>query len=271
MFPPPDVPSLISQKVAEHAHESLPAIIEELRRQMPQPKDGKDGKDGVDGLPGPVGRDGADGNAGKDGVDGKDGADGREGPAGNDGKDGRDGVDGHDGKDGIPGRDGEPGKDGRSVELSEVEAFTEKVIDSHVSRWALDFERRAHEQFQRAIDRMPTPKDGRDGFSIDDLSITDDGHGNITFTFKRGELEKVYPVRLPCFEYLGVYQDGNKYLRGHGVSFGGSLWLALVDSPEGKPAEGSKDWQLAVKRGRDGNDFREGDPKPNGKGIVRLK
>lgn len=41
------------------------------------------------------------------------------------------------------------------------------------------------------------------------------------------------------------------------MTFGGSLWLAKKESPEGKPGQ-SDDWQLAVKKGRDGKDGKDG-------------
>jgi len=226
----------------------IEAVCERVLSQIPTPKDGKDGERGLNG---------------KDGEPGKDGA------AGINGRDGAPGRDGIDGKDGEP---GSPGADGRSIEMAEVESFAADVIERNYSRWALEFERRAQEHFQHVIDRMPKPQDGRDGFQLEDLSVSDDGHGNITFTFRREGFEKAFSVRVPCFEYMGVHKEGEAYLRGHGVSFGGSLWIALTDNPEGKPAESSKDWQLAVKRGRDGNDLREVDPtKTNGRGPVRLK
>lgn len=59
----------------------------------------------------------------------------------------------------------------------------------------------------------------------------------------------------------GVYKPGEKYYRGAGVSYGGSWFIAQVDDPQGAP-EQSKDWRLAVKRGRDGKDGDEVKPPP---------
>jgi hypothetical protein len=53
--------------------------------------------------------------------------------------------------------------------------------------------------------------------------------------------------------FCGVYQRAAEYQRGDAVTADGSLFIALTDNPQGDPG-GSNDWQLAVKRGRDGKD-----------------
>ncbi len=53
-------------------------------------------------------------------------------------------------------------------------------------------------------------------------------------------------------EYKGVYAPGTFYKDGNAVTFGGSIWIAKADT-ETAPGK-SEDWQLAVKRGRDGKD-----------------
>jgi integrin beta 3 len=99
-------------------------------------------------------------------------------------------------------------------------------------------------------------KDGRDGFSLDDLAIEDDGDGTITLRFIRGDLLREKQIRYPRGD-RGVFKDGETYRKGDGATFGGSWWVAQVDSPEGSPGV-SKDWRLAVKKGRDGKDGRNG-------------
>lgn len=236
---------------------------------------GDRGESGNPGIQGERGERGEPGQRGEDGPVGPAGARGDPGIAGKDGERGECGPQGPQGLIGERGERGEAGiqgPEGRSIQLSEVEPLLDQAVDRHVSRWALEFERRAQEQFQRAIDRMPLPKDGRDAFQLEDLSVSDDGHGNVTFKFQRDGLEKSFAVRVPCFEYMGAYREGDPYLRGHGVSYAGSLWIALGDNPDGKPADSSKSWQLAVKRGRDGNDLREVDAnKLNTREPVRLK
>lgn len=48
--------------------------------------------------------------------------------------------------------------------------------------------------------------------------------------------------------YRGVWQPAELYQKGNFVTFDGSLWAAVVDTP-GKP--GVSGWQLAAKKGAD--------------------
>ena len=56
------------------------------------------------------------------------------------------------------------------------------------------------------------------------------------------------------FRYRGVWQPGEQYRRNNFVTQDGGVWVCLRDT-EGKPGQ-SLDWQLAVRRGRDGKDAR---------------
>lgn len=156
-----------------------------------------------------------------------------------------------DGKDGV---DGKNGIDGRSVTIDEVREH----LEGEVAKWALDFERRAQDLLQRAIDRIEKPKDGRDGINgkdgmdglaVEDFDISMEGR-NLTVTVSRGDFRKSRTVRIPALLDAGVFKEGTTYEQGDGVSFGGSVWIAQVDTPQGKPGAGP-DWRLAVKKGRD--------------------
>src|SRR3546814_11535375 len=85
---------------------------------------------------------------------------------------------------------------------------------------------------------MPIPKDGKDGFNLEDLSAEHDGDGNVILRFERGELKKEFPIRLGRFKDKGVYRDGEKYVEGDGVTYGGSFGIAQNDNPKGKPEVG---------------------------------
>lgn len=208
------------------------------------------------------------------------------GEDGEDGKDGRDGVDGKDGAsvtadDVLPAlredvhrflasipapRDGKDGRDGQSVTIEDVKGLLAEMQAS----WALDFERRAQDTLQRAIDRMPVPKngvdgrdgrdgkDGRDALDLDDLEHEQDGDGRVTLRLVRGDVRKEIGLRFPVFVDRGVYQADEQYERGNGVTWGGSFWIAQKDAPQGKPGDGP-DWRLAVKKGRDGRDGERGE------------
>lgn len=206
---------------------------------------------------------------------------GEKGDPGADGKDGRDGVDGKSvtieevipilrewfdaiprPKDGNDGKDGRDGADGKSITLEDVQP----ILENAVTKWALEFERRAQDTLQRAIDRMPAPKDGRDGkdgangrdaFQLEDieLSVADDDR-TLTLAFVRegGRVERSIRLNHPI--YRGIWKDG-AYEKGDCVTFGGSLFIAKRDT-DSKP-ETDDSWQLAVKRGRDGRDGQKGE------------
>jgi hypothetical protein len=166
-----------------------------------------------------------------------------------------DGKDGIDGKDGTHGRNGADGKDGVSPTAEDVA----KAMDHRFSEWALGFERKADDLFQRAIDRMPKPKDGKDGIDavqVDDISIElKDGGRVLCYSFKRGDdlVEKEVTTEFPV--YRGVWAPG-EYQKGDEVTWAGSTWAANVDT-KSKP-ETDDTWRLRTKRGRDGKHGKDG-------------
>jgi integrin beta 3 len=60
---------------------------------------------------------------------------------------------------GDKGDAGERGTDGKSID----EVDLQKLFEKNIAVWALDFERRASDLLQKAIDKIPVPKDGKDG------------------------------------------------------------------------------------------------------------
>jgi hypothetical protein len=54
------------------------------------------------------------------------------------------------------------------------------------------------------------------------------------------------------FRYRGVWQPSEQYCRNNFVTHDGSVWICLHDGA-GKPGQ-CLDWQLAVRKGRDGKD-----------------
>jgi hypothetical protein len=184
----------------------------------------------IEPIPGPQGKrgekgesiqgeKGADGINGKDGIDGKDGKDGLPGKDGIDGIPGRDGRDAKDGKDGMPGRDGSDGKNGK-----------DGVNGLH----------------------------GKDGLGFDDLSVDYDGNRTFTLKFARGEQVKEFAFDLPIVLDKGVYREENVYVKGDGVTSGGSYWIAQREKNITKPGLPDSGWRLAVKKGRDGRDNQNG-------------
>jgi len=160
-------------------------------------------------------------------------------------------------------------KDGQSFTLEEARHLVAETVGAHsfptteevaallanvhMAGWALDFERRAQDLLQRAIDRIPRPKDGEDGMGFDDLVVEYDGERTFTVALVQGERRKAQSFKMPIMIYRKVYVEGSAYERGDVVTWGGSSWVALKDAPQGKPGDTSRDWQLIVKKGRDGN------------------
>ena len=61
--------------------------------------------------------------------------------------------------------------------------------------------------------------------------------------------KKIADVEQRGVRYRGVYQRSEDYKRGDLVTFDGSMWHATRDTTD-EPGP-SKDWQMAVKKGRD--------------------
>lgn len=221
-------------------------------------ENGKDGENGVDGKDGETGEAGEKGGTGKDGKDGVEGEAGETGEAGEKGEQGEAGIKGEQGEQGEksePGERGEKGEtgaegvDGKSISEEDVE----KIVQRQVSVWVLDFERRAMEVLQKALDKISTPKDGvdgKDGLGFDDLSVVQLDDKRLKFIMEAGGRKKEFIIKLPIIVDAGVYKNGMDYVKGDGVTYGGSFWIAQVDHPNQSPGKGAE-WRLAVKRGKD--------------------
>jgi hypothetical protein len=142
--------------------------------------------------------------------------------------------------------------DGKSVTIDDVTP----VLEVAVSRWAVDFERRAHDVLQTAVERLPKPKDGEkgdpgnDGFGIDEF--VQRGDRTVVAIYKRGDETIEQEFKFPAVIDRGVFKSGSDYEQGDGVTYGGSFWIAQKDNSD---IPGNSDaWRLAVKRGRDGKD-----------------
>lgn len=132
------------------------------------------------------------------------------------------------------------------------------VFERRFSDLTLSWERQARDTFERAVDRMPVPKDGRDALPLETLDLLQSEDGRtVTFKMQAGETIVEKSLRIPGFIDRGTYKQGNTYERGDGVSHGGCFWIAQDDHPEGAPGLGGKGWRLAVKKGRDGKDLRD--------------
>lgn len=72
---------------------------------------------------------------------------------------------------------------------------------------------------------------------------------SLTVTRSSGEETRSEAV-VPLQVYRGVWADGD-YLEGDTATWAGSLWHCNRSATKAKPGDGSTDWTLAVKKGRD--------------------
>ena len=153
---------------------------------------------------------------------------------------------------GKDGKDGDKGDPGKSVTLEDVSLFLDAAIAKHV----LDFERRANETLAKAIDKIPEPKDGRDGVDLTELSVDFDGERTVTVKGRTGEVTKRVPVPL----WRGYWSPGASAEKSDILTHNGTAYIAIVDNPKCEPGVGKYDheWKVFTRKGRDGKDGRNG-------------
>lgn len=145
-------------------------------------------------------------------------------------------------QDGI---DGKRGEDGISPTAEEVAKSMEGIF----AKWAIDFERQANGVLERAVERMPKPKDGRDALELKDFDIRlNDDLRTLTMSLKSEDVTIERSVIIPTIIDRGVFSDKKEYALGDGVTYGGNFWISQKDNPQGKPST-NQDWRLAVRKG----------------------
>lgn len=104
-------------------------------------------------------------------------------------------------------------------------------------------------------------QNGADGLGFDDLAVLHDGERGVTFRFIKGDRIKEFTVTVPALIYRGIYTTGKSYDKGDMVTWGGSTFHC-EKATMNKPEDNSGDWKLAVKRGGDGRNGKDGAPAP---------
>lgn len=66
--------------------------------------------------------------------------------------------------------------------------------------------------------------------------------------------DRVEDLEASGIKYCGVWQRANEYKRGDVATHEGSMFVAVANPRLGEMPGQSLNWQLAVKRGRDGKD-----------------
>jgi hypothetical protein len=187
------------------------------------------------------------------------------GPKGDPGDPGRQGDRGERGEKGEPGRDGQDGRDAQ-VDYDDVLRAVETIHERLIAKYMLDFERRAADTLQKVIDKIPAPKDGKDGRDgkdgapgRDGLSVTDlqreydPTTHEIVETWRAPGSEVVKTLRYTAggIRPAGYWKDRVVARAGEAWTHEGTLWIAMRDTSE-KPAIDSKDWVIGARKGRDG-------------------
>lgn len=173
-------------------------------------------------------------------------------------------------------KDGKDGTDGKDADMAELKLHLAELVkhvnlpappsvdevaavfERRFSDLTLSWERQARDTFEKAVDRMPAPKDGRDALPLEsfDLRLEDDER-TVTVKMQAGETVLEKSIKLATVLDRGQFKPDGKYEKGDGVSHGSCFWIAQKDDPEGVPGMGKSDWRLAVKKGRDGKDLRD--------------
>ncbi|MGU2118669.1 hypothetical protein ACSEN8_03515 [Pseudomonas aeruginosa] len=161
----------------------------------------------------------------------------------------------------------------KSLELPKGPSVDEfaATFERRFSDLTLSWERQARDTLEKAADRMPKPKDGRDALPLEsfDLALGEDGR-TVTVKMQAGETVIEKSVKIASVMDRGVYSAEKSYEQGDGTTYGGCYWIAQKDAPEGVPG-GSADWRLAVKKGRDGKDLRDSASKHDPSKGVKIR
>jgi integrin beta 3 len=223
-------------------------------------------------------------------------------PAGPPGKDGRDGADGKDGRDGINGNDGKSvtaddvrplvddavcrAVDSLPVQPHVVSGYIDRIGDLYFTNSAGNAFKVGHvvgkdadqatidAQIKAACEKYPPPKDGKDGFGLENFTAEFDGERTLTLRFEDEAHSKEAKLILAHPIYRGVWREG-EYQRGDQVTRDGSQFIALADTTT-VPGTPNCNWQLSTKRGRDGKpgpmgpQGKPGEPGRDGRDLTQI-
>lgn len=161
----------------------------------------------------------------------------------------------------------------KSLELPKGPSVDEvaATFERRFSDLTLSWERQARDTLEKAADRMPKPKDGRDALPLEsfDLALGEDGR-TVTVKMQAGETVIEKSVKIASVMDRGVYSSEGSYEKGDGTTYGGCYWIAQKDAPAGAPGA-SADWRMAVKKGRDGKDLRDSASKYDPSKGVKIR
>ena len=147
-------------------------------------------------------------------------------------------------------RDGAPGADGRDAlqlevlpAVDEQKSYTRGTYAKHVGGLWRAFEQTSGMRGWECI------VDGVKELQVDMV----DKRLSVKAVMSSGALTEMVK-ELPIQIYRGVFKSDDPYHQGDTVTWAGSLWHCNVTGTKALPGDGSTDWTLAVKKGRDGRE-----------------
>lgn len=264
--------------LAKQTAQIVRAATEPLLKRIAE-LEGRTPEKGEKGDPGPKGDQGKDGAEGRQGERGEKG---ERGPAPDEsavreavvayvrqnppapGPKGDPGERGPQGEKGLDGRDGQDGANAE-IDYDQVVRALEEIHERFTAKYMLDLERRGSDAIQRAIDKLPVPKDGRDGvdgkdgangrdgLGFEDVEFSYDGERTVTAKFVRGgSILKEIPWRFPVVIDRGYWKKGFRAQKGDACTHDGHWWIALKDTSVEPKIGAEEDWRVGARKGRDG-------------------
>lgn len=149
-------------------------------------------------------------------------------------------------QDGKPGQDGADGRDALQLEvlpaIDEQKSYTRGTYAKNAGGLWRAFEQTSGMRGWECIVNGVKSVDAQwEGKTLIETTTLSDGTTH--------ETRKSFAVQ----EYKGVFAHG-EHEQGDTVTWAGSLWHCNKTGTEAKPGDGSADWTLAVKKGRDGRE-----------------
>lgn len=239
---------------------ALAARLDELDARLkafpagPSGERGPQGEKGERGDAGPVGERGEQGEKGLPGERGEPGAPGEsirgdKGDPGEAGPRGEKGEPGPVGDRGERGEKGDTGRDGRDAlaldvlpAIDEARSYPRGIWARHLNGlWRAAGDTQGMRNWECMVPGLAEVVIAHEERSLTLSVALSNGH----------KVEKTVVLENPIDR--GVWAPDLMYLKGDGVTWGGSWFIAQVNEPMDKPGT-SDQWRLAVKRGRDGKD-----------------
>lgn len=173
------------------------------------------------------------------------------------------------GKDGLPGEKGLPGDRGEKGDAGENGVGLAGAMIDRDNKLIVTTTKGERIDLGEVVGR--DGKDGlagRDGLSMSEVSRTYDADTHEVVE-RWAVADEKKELRYPAggLRPGGFYRDGMKALALQVVTHDGCAWVALKETKAKPCHENKDDWQLLVRKGRDGDSYREKkEPEP-----VRLK